>query len=464
MKPYEHMKPSTYEWLHTIPSHWQELFLEQVSREKCEKNISNRESNVLSLSYGRIIRKKNVYAGLVAKDFATYQIVRRNDIILRFTDLQNDHTSLRTGLVTETGIITAAYTCIVPTINSAFLHYLLHAYDLRKVFYGMGGGVRQSIGFKDVRHMFVPVPPRAEQDQIVRFLNWKVSEINRAIKLKRREIALLKEQRQRKLTFVVLHGLNQNVQMKETGIRWVGSIPAHWKCVPLKRCATVRSGITLGKKYPANTELIDVPYLRVANVQNGHVNLDTIVSIKVTPKEAKQYQLPVGCVLMTEGGDRDKLGRGCVWNGEIENCIHQNHIFAVTVDEELLCNKWLEYVSASDVGRTYFDVTAIRTTNLACTNASKVLAFPIPLPPREEQESMIREISMMISELIHMESNIEKQISSLEELKAKLISDVVTGKIDVRGIEIPEYEPVIEESDPADEDSAEEEPTEDQED
>lgn len=235
--------------------------------------------------------------------------------------------------------------------------------------------------------------------------------------------------------------------MKETGIKWVGSIPDHWKCVPLKRCARVRSGITLGKKYISGTRLIDVPYLRVANVQNGYVVLDTVVTLKVTPEEAQQYQLPKGCVLMTEGGDRDKLGRGCVWNGEIENCIHQNHIFAVTVNDELIQNRWLEYVSASEVGRIYFDLTAIRTTNLACTNASKVMAFPIPLPPREEQEIISAELQKILAAFDRIHNVLECQIERLYELKNKIISDTVTGKIDVRGVVVPDYEYIEEDGD-----------------
>ena len=147
---------------------------------------------------------------------------------------------------------------------------------------------------------------------------------------------------------------------------------------------------------------------------------------------------------MTEGGDRDKLGRGCVWNGEIENCIHQNHIFAVTVNDKLLLNKWLEYVSACDIGRMYFDITAIKTTNLACTNASKVMAFPIPLPPRDEQERITDELNRVARMFNDIRKGLEKQIERLQELRTRLISDVVTGQVDVRGIEVPEFEMVNE--------------------
>ena len=295
-----------------------------------------------------------------------------------------------------------------------------------------------------MKTILLPVPPREEQDQIVRYLDWQVSKINRLIAAKRKQITLLKEQKQRRITHIVTHGIKPNVPHKDSGIAWIGAIPAHWHCVALKRCAKVKSGITLGKQYPVGTNLVSVPYLRVANVQDGFVNIETVTNLNVTPEEAAQYALPKGCVLMTEGGDRDKLGRGCVWNGEIENCIHQNHIFAVTVNDKLLLNKWLEYVSACDIGRMYFDITAIKTTNLACTNASKVMAFPIPLPPRDEQERITDELNRVARMFNDIRKGLEKQIERLQELRTRLISDVVTGQVDVRGIEVPEFEMVNE--------------------
>ena len=451
MKPYEHMKPSTYEWLHTIPSHWQELFLEQVSREKCEKNIGNQESNVLSLSYGRIIRKKNVYAGLVAKDFATYQIVRRNDIILRFTDLQNDHTSLRTGLVTETGIITAAYTCIVPTINSAFLRYLLHAYDLRKVFYGMGGGVRQSIGFKNVRHMFVPVPPRAEQDQIVRFLDWKVSDINKLIVSKRKQISFIQEYRTTMINNAVTQGV-RNSRLKPSGMNWLPQIPANWETIPAKAlfdhivelrheqdemlAATQKYGMIAQKEYMA---------LEGRRIVLANDNLDKWLHV-----EPDDFIISLRSF---QGGLEVCTMPGCVtWH------------YVVLRPKENVCVpyfKWL-FKSASYIGALQRTSDFIRDgQDLRFSNFIKVRLLLVPL---DEQREIAEYLDKKIPLFDVAEKKISDEIAALQEIKARLISDVVTGKIDVRGIEIPEYEPVTEESEPADEDSTEEEPAEDQED
>ena len=196
-------------------------------------------------------------------------------------------------------------------------------------------------------------------------------------------------------------------------------------------CATIKSGITLGKSYSKDTVLIERPYLRVANVQGGYVDLNDLATIEVTPDEDLKYRLHSGDVLMTEGGDRDKLGRGCVWHGEIEPCLHQNHVFAVQTNETILLPEFLEYLTASDVGRSYFDVTAIKTTNLACTSSSKVLAFTIPLPPIEEQIEIVSFIKKRSLELNKLIMKKELLVQELESYKKSLIYEVVTGKREV---------------------------------
>ena len=455
MKRYDTYKSTGLNWFSEIPIGWEWRFLSQVAHEQNIKKPVGEMYPVMTLSYGEIKRKANIDAGLVPSNYDNYQMLYRGNIVLRLIDLQNDHTSLRTGLVKETGIITSAYTCIAPTENAAYVRYLLHSYDTRKVFYGYGGGVRQSIGYKDIRHLQVPVPPREEQDQIVRYLDWQVSKINRLIAAKRKQIDLLQTKRQKELSHVMQYGLCTDDPVRDTGLRWIGESPARWKITALKRCATLRSGITLGKQYAHGTKLISVPYLRVANVQTGYVDTSDIAILDVTEEEAVQYQLPTGCVLMTEGGDRDKLGRGCVWDGSVYPCIHQNHVFAVVTNDKLLSNRYLEYLSASDIGRIYFDITAIRTTNLACTNATKVLNFTFPLPERDEQEQIILYLDKEMGKYDILIKGIQREIVLLQDLRVRLISDVVTGQVDVRDIEVPEYEMVEEAIDEQEEETEE---------
>ena len=141
IKRYEEYQPTEYDWLPEVPKHWENRYLFQICSKQSISNKDVHHQNLLSLSYGRIIKKDiNTTKGLLPESFDTYQIVNDGNIILRLTDLQNDHKSLRVGLATETGIITSAYTCLISSnISPKYLYYLLHTYDLRKVFYGMGG-------------------------------------------------------------------------------------------------------------------------------------------------------------------------------------------------------------------------------------------------------------------------------------------------------------------------------------
>ena len=127
--------------------------------------------------------------------FEGYNIIGKNDIVLRMTDLQNDHKSLRTGLFNETGIITSAYITLRPKtqLNSKFIHYLLHTYDVLKVFYGMGDGVRQSIGFDDIRKLLIFIPSAKEQDEICNYLDQKCAEIDSLVAIKQQKIEELKD-------------------------------------------------------------------------------------------------------------------------------------------------------------------------------------------------------------------------------------------------------------------------------
>ena len=225
-----------------IPSHWNELMLFQIASEQTFSNKEEHLQNLLSLSYGKIKRKDiNTKGGLLPASFDTYQIVHNGNIVLRLTDLQNDHKSLRVGLATETGIITSAYTCLKPrdSINSEFLYYVLHTYDLNKVFYSMGGGVRQSIGYANIRRMSVALPPDDEQAAILRFLHWKISQMNLFVKSKRDEIQKLKELRISTLNKTVCFGI-RNTKLKSSGSSWLREIPENWDMLPSKRLFFLR--------------------------------------------------------------------------------------------------------------------------------------------------------------------------------------------------------------------------------
>lgn len=201
-------KETLVSWVKTIPEHWNETTVVQFAEEQQIKNTGMIEKNLLSLSYGKIIRKDiNTTSGLLPASFEGYQIVHNGNIVLRLTDLQNDHKSLRTGLAMQTGIITSAYTCLKVRdgILPEYLQLQLHVADLCKVFYGMGGGVRQSIGFKDVRRLIIAIPPIEEQQKILDEVHGIEEPVNKVIQKYRTIISELEDLRNR-IVFNVVTG------------------------------------------------------------------------------------------------------------------------------------------------------------------------------------------------------------------------------------------------------------------
>lgn len=198
-------KSAKASWLNAIPRHWSEAPFSAVSEERKTKNVGMQENNLLSLSYGKIVRKDiNTNDGLLPASFETYQIIERDDVIFRFTDLQNDKRSLRSAISTERGIITSAYLAVVlKGIVPQYFNYLMRAYDLHKVFYAMGGGLRQSLSYDDVKRMPILLPTRDEQIDIVDFLDRETLRIDSLVQKVTRSIELLREHRTALITAAV---------------------------------------------------------------------------------------------------------------------------------------------------------------------------------------------------------------------------------------------------------------------
>lgn len=444
-KEYEEYKPTGIEWIPQIPAHWNWSFLSQVASEQKIKKPKEKMFPVMSLSYGQIIRKKNIDVGLVPASYDNYQLISDGNIILRFTDLQNDHTSLRTGLVKEAGIITSAYTNIQPKINSVFLSYLLHSYDTMKIFYGLGGGVRQSIGFKDVRYLQLPVPPRNEQDQIVRFLDWKVSSINKLTAIRKTQIAEFEALRKHIILSAVTHGLNKEVPFKKCEVEWISELPINWSILPLKRLFKMFSGAT---PQSANSEYWngDIVWITPADfktkdhyIYKGAKNLTdsgfNACSVTMIPPDSIVFskRAPVGTVAI------NKVylctNQGCLSCVPFDGVSSEFFYYAMSV-----CTEEFERRAAG---------TTFREISLAAFGT-----FLMPVPPLNEQLKIVNYLDKLCMHIDLAVRNIQSQIETFNELKSRIVADTVTGQIDVRGIEIPEYDFVDEDVD-ADKESSE---------
>ena len=431
------MKDSGIEWIGEIPEGLEVVPVRSCFDEVRTKNTDGQEQNALQFKSGNIISKANFNANTddyVADTITNYTVVLPDTVMINGLNLNYDFKSLRVALVKEKGVITSAYLAIFPDrkkISPQYATYLFKGYETKMAFHNMGAGIRKTLGYKEFKNQPLLLPSKEEQNKISAYLDSKCSHIDTMLSKTRSSIEEYKKLKQAVITQAVTKGVRGEREMKDSGVEWIGEIPVEWRKTQLRHCATIKSGITLGKSYSKDTVLIERPYLRVANVQGGYVDLNDLATIEVTPDEDLKYRLHSGDVLMTEGGDRDKLGRGCVWHGEIEPCLHQNHVFAVQTNETILLPEFLEYLTASDVGRSYFDVTAIKTTNLACTSSSKVLAFTIPLPPVEEQIEIVSFIKKRSLELNKLIMKKELLVQELESYKKSLIYEVVTGKREV---------------------------------
>lgn len=206
---YDTYKDSGIEWIGEIPSEWDCFYLSQIFSPVKNKNIGMQETNLLSLSYGKIIRKNiETTFGLLPENFEGYNIIERDNIVLRLTDLQNDHKSLRVGLVTEKGIITSAYLTLKNKTNmsSNYFYYLLHSFDIAKGFYGMGAGVRQGLNWNEIRSLRIISPKESfDQQQISDFLDKKCSEIDKLI-TKKEQLVVELEAYKKSLIYEVVTG------------------------------------------------------------------------------------------------------------------------------------------------------------------------------------------------------------------------------------------------------------------
>ena len=199
-------------------------------------------------------------------------------------------------------------------------------------------------------------------------------------------------------------------------------VPEGWKRIPLERVADVRSGVAKGKSGLKNP--IKVPYLRVANVQDGYINLDDVKEIEIERDNLERYSLKYGDVLMNEGGDFDKLGRGDVWRAQITPCLHQNHVFAVRPKQDLIDSFFLAALAASSYGKNYFLGCAKKSTNLASINSGQIKEFPVLVPPIAEQKNIARILSVWSKAI----SNAEQLLANSRQQKKALVKKLINGE------------------------------------
>lgn len=412
------MKNSGIEWVGDIPDNWVIHPLYCFFDERVNKNLLGNEQNLLSLSYGKIKRKDiNSSEGLLPNNYNSYNIVDKGDIVIRPTDLQNDKRSLRTGLVEERGIITSAYIALKPKKStfSKFFHYVLHIYDIEKVFYNMGNGVRQGLNYDEFSKLLMIVPPIEEQERIAGFLDKKCGEIDGLIADIKTQVQTLEQYKRSVIAEAVTKGLNPSAEMKDSGIEWVGKIPQNWEVMPNKYFITKRKDIC--PTY--NGENI------LSLTMNGVIVRDLDAGGKMPTTFDGYQRLSAGNLLM------------CLFDIDVTpRCIGLIKCDGVTspaYSQYIVKNKayapfYNYYYLMVDYSKELLHMAKNLRHSL---NEEQFGAIKAPVPPLSEQKEIADYLDNKCAQIEELISAKQSQIETLESYKKSLIYEYVTGKKEV---------------------------------
>lgn len=439
---YSSYLPSIIRWNHVYPSHWDcEKAKRFFANPKC-LNKNNVETNILSLTLGGVIRNNRTRPiGLSPSDYATYQIFEPNELVFKLIDLENVSTS-RVGLVPERGIMSSAYIRLSPRLdlNMRYFYYQYFDWYKRLIFNGLGEGVRQTLSGKDLINLEILLPPREEQDQIVRYLDWQVSKTNKLISALKKQIALLKQQKQAVINEAVTKGLDPNVPMKDSGVEWIGEVPTSWRISRIGNHFAIRKRIAGSEGY--NVLSVTQQGLKIKDISTNEGQMAANYSGYqfVYPGEfaMNHMDLLTGYIDISKYNGVTSPDYRVFGLEDTDNCFAEYYLYLFQ-----LCYKRRIFYGfgrgAANQGR--WRLPAVNFRN-----------FVIPLPKLDEQAQIVAYLNEQCAKIDALIENINNEIVILVEYRTRLISDVVTGQIDVRDIEVPEFEYIADEADDASDD------------
>lgn len=425
LQPYPEYRDSGLPWLGQVPGHWEMRRGKFLFRNKKILNSDRAHKNVLSLTLRGVVNNDpDNPEGLVPKDYGTYQLFSKGDLVFKLIDLENLRTS-RVGLVHEDGIMSSAYVRLAPTHNGLQRFFYQQYFDLyqRGIFNQLGAGVRSTLGPTDLLNLSIALPQLEEQTAIVRYLDHATHRLDRAIRAKRKTIALLNEQKQAIIHRAVTRGIDPDVPLKDSGLPWLGQIPVHWEVRRVKQTSKILRGKFTHR--PRNdASLYDGPY---PFIQTGAVAQAKkfITSYKQTLNQkglSVSKMFPAGTLVMTIAANI----------GDV----------AILTFDACFPDSIVGFVPAGKINRDYLHLAfccmkpellrEAPVNTQGNLNIERIGAMGIPLPLLEEQTAIVHYVESETSSLGSVVSRIEREIELLREYRTRLIADVVTGKLDVR--------------------------------
>lgn len=427
---YPKYKASGFTWLGNVPEHWVLKRLGHYFDERRER-ASDTEFEPLSVTKHGIVPR--LESAAKTQDGDNRKKVLAGDFVI---NSRSDRKG-SSGLSPLDGSVSLICTVLIPTgLHGPFIHHLLRSELFQEEYYRWGKGIVAdlwSTNFSDMKNIVLGVPPEAEQTQIARFLDHETARIDALIEEQQRLIELLKEKRQAVISHAVTKGLDPTVPMKESGVEWLGEVPAHWDVVPTNYRYAIQLGRMLNEQRAQGEHL--KPYLRVFDVQWHSINTADLPVMDFPPDVQSMYRLRHGDLLVNEGGSY--VGRSAIWRGELDECYYQKALHRLRPHSRKKdISEFFLYVMEMATQQGVF-VAGGNQTTIDHLTAEQLRKYRFAFPPLKEQQQIAEFLSVESSKNSSTTSEAERLIGFLQERRAALISAAVTGKIDVRGWQPP---------------------------
>ena len=426
------MKDSGVAWIGAMPRAWKMNTIAQIFLQVKCKNTGLQEKNLLSLSYGKVKRKSiDTVEGLLPESFDGYNIIEKDDIVLRLTDLQNDHTSLRVGLAEERGIITSAYLTIRNRSNFCpkYLYYYLHSFDIAKGFYGMGAGVRQGLNWDGVKWLKILAPLVPEQERIAAFLDAVCAEIDAVLEKTRASIEEYKKLKQAVITQAVTKGIRGDRPMKDSGIEWIGDIPAEWSVVKGRRLIlATQNGLTRRNLEKSEGFIV----LKLKNLDaDGNIDYSEVNRVALTDEEKSKYQLCDGDFLFVRvNGSRNLVGKCAIYHDVGEIVAYNDHIIRVKLND-LCLKEYFHYYLLSIAGKREIELHTSTAAGQFTISGDGLRELRVVLPGIVEQAETVAYLDKKSADIDALVAKKQQYLTEIENYKKSLIYEYVTGKKEI---------------------------------
>jgi type I restriction enzyme, S subunit len=420
------------------PKEWPVCSIGDVATRVDARNVEKNE-NVLTISaaHGLVSQQEFFNRRVASDDVRAYYVLQRGD----FAYNKSYSRGYPFGVIRrldryDKGVVSPLYICFRADSTETDSNFLAHYFEAGVLDEGLGliakEGVRNhgllNVGVGDFFRLQFALPPLSEQRQIAEVLDT----VDDAIRKTEQIIAKLKQVKQGLLHDLLTRGIDDNGELRDPDRHPeqfkdspLGRIPKGWLACELTSLAEIRSGIAKNSNRGTHNGL-PVHYLRVANVQDGYLDLREMSLLRIEREELERFRVLPGDVLMNEGGDLDKLGRGALWRGEYDPCVHQNHVFVVRCGSRIR-PEFLDIWTGSAVARRYFMKTGKQTTNLASINKTGLGKLPVPLCSMHEQDRITGVLAGQDKRISVEQENLRK----LRLLKAGLMEDLLTGRVRV---------------------------------